>query len=1026
MTTARNINSAKPYAKAARTYLSAGWSSPLPVAKGQKEGGLPIDRTGRGKPYATEKEVKTWISSRGSDNICLRMMTVETLPEGGEELADAIELDVIGIDVDDYESKGKTKHGARQLKELEKEYGKLPPTWRSTNRGADNPSGIRFFLAPAGLHWRGKAHKDIDIISPGYRYAVVWPSWHPEGRQYVWLDASGNETTMPEPTTLPHLPEAWVELLTNGHMPDTGVDIDMDSSVDEIRTWVLSELPGSQSDTLCDKYQGIVDYWSRQIEEDASSHDKILEAHWNMACMATEGHRGWLKAVTAVENIWIEDVKSRGKRTLDEFRREIFRSGVQAMRKLKGEIESGRRRIRTSGCTCYRPSDAEIEMMNAALQEPSNQPAPPRRKARNGNSRKRRRVAADAGDGDSDSVADNGRRLAPASATSVEPDWDNMPTYGDPGGSWDDNFNDEWESADDTAFDEPMTEERKSTLYGESKDDLDEPFSESSLVGRDGYWPSGLPGGKPKSPGDYEMSDRGNAEHWSDIHKGNAHFVTALNDWIMWTGRSWILGDGAAQRSYERVGNRQRHYAETLTERYYALQNEEDPSAKSAGVLARKWTAWADRSGNVGQRDAALKYAQTLLHIEEHDLNARAHLLACTNGVVDLDVNVDVAGVDARLRQTDKRDGITLNTGCAYIPWEGLLAGDGGAEAASLAHTWDTAVRQMMPDTEVRDYVQKLCGYTLHGRNSEKLSVFLFGGTNTGKSTFLNAIMNALGEYAAVVDLSIFKERQTNPQLVYALPKRLITMSEGSDRNQLHADVFKRLTGGDPISAELKYSNERVTRVPSFVPWIATNVEPNIPGADLALIMRMRVVPFDETIVNQDGRRWARLTESKRFGAVVLSWIVQGWNKYQAAYRSGFECLKYENSPVAVKVATDTFTSEFSDLSIFVKRCLVRAEHANSALARKVARSGGKKRWPNSWVSSYQDVYDLYIEWCSSENIRDADRLTRNAFSRQMKGLGYVSEPGKRNGEMARYYFGVRMTPPPGIGEHIVQADLED
>lgn len=1089
---ARDINSAKPYGKAAGSYVAAGWGSPLPVAKNQKEGGLPLDRTGRGKPYATAKEIREWVRTRGSDNICLRMMPVDidvaNDPEGNTTTT--MHYDVIGIDVDDYESKGKMKRGGRQLKELEKEYGPLPATWRSTARGAEGASGIRFFLAPAGLHWRGKAHKDIDIISPGYRYAVVWPSWNPKAQaQYQWFDErNGHDSidhrdvgSLPEPTTLPFMPEAWVELLTNGHMPDTGVDIDMDSSVDDIRKWVMTELPGADSETLCEKYKAIVEYWQRQIEEDASSHDKILEAHWNMACMATEGHSGWLKAVTAVENIWIGDVKSRGKRSIDEFRREIFRSGVQAMRKLKGQIETGSRRIQAS-CTCYVPSEEEQRMFQAAM---AGNGSTEKKEIKNGTDgagsgldiprRKRARSTRDRGrSGDTEnaeSIKGSAKKgvsgtvprspsrstrpsaeRAEAAGIAQEPDWDSIPEYGTSHDvDWDE-FGDGLEGS--SALDPDGVDRGDSSLavgvggHSMASGGADEEeFNESSLFcDESGYWPSGCPGGRLRDPGEYELSDAGNAQHWADMHKGNAYYVPALNDWVMWTGKSWILGDGAAQRSFARVGRRQRRYAEILAERAYSLAAADDPGAKAAVRAAQRWAAWADRSGNVAPRDAALKWAETLLHIEESDLNQYPNLLACNNGVIDLDVPArEVGGRVDRMRELRREDGLTLTTGVDYVPWGLLMGGPEGnlngqydrwltgdlavnglGELRTLADEWDAAVKKFMPSADVRRYVQKLVGYTLHGENSEKLAVFLYGDSNTGKSTFLNAILKALGDYAAVVDLSIFKERQTNPQLVYALPKRLITMSEGSDKNVLHADVFKRLTGGDPISAELKYSNERVTRVPSFVPWIATNIEPNIPGADQAVINRIRVIPFDQIIGEDtmDGWRWVRLTKSRKFGAVVLSWAVAGWEAY---LRDGRGSLKMSSAPVAVLVETQSFASEFSDLSVFIKQCLVRAKDVDSALVRKIARRGDKlSLWPDGWVCTFADVYDLYWEWCNDQKIQERERLSANSFGRQMKALGMRNVQSKRDGHNAKRYHGVRMSPPPGLGEHIVQADLDD
>lgn len=352
------------YGVGAPKYLAAGWVSPLPLSRGQKEGGLPLHRTGRGNPYATEAEVAQWCAQRPNDNLALRMPSNVSV--------DGQLYDVVGIDVDNYESKGKRKYGARQLRELEKENGKLPATYSSGNRGVDKPSRIRFFLVPPGLHWRGKAHKDIDIISPGYRYAVVWPSKHPEGRDYVWADPNGEQlpaSEIPNPASLAVLPDAWVDLLTNGRMPDEGTEADMDSSVEDILEWA-TRLPG-YSDEPCDTMQGKgIDYSIRQIDEDASSHDKITSAHWGLIMLALEGHSGLGKAVDAVERHWVEDVKSRGKRSLDEFRREMFRSGVSALRKLKGQVESGQLRL-VQADECHEPEQlaalADLETWTAAI-----------------------------------------------------------------------------------------------------------------------------------------------------------------------------------------------------------------------------------------------------------------------------------------------------------------------------------------------------------------------------------------------------------------------------------------------------------------------------------------------------------------------------------------------------------------------------------------------------------------------------------------------------------------------------------
>jgi hypothetical protein len=117
---------------------------------------------------------------------------------------------VVGIDVDAYGS----KVGWESFKQLLERCGDLPATWCSTSRD-DGKSGIRFYQIPEGTGWR-KAHppEHIDIIRAAHRYAVVWPSIHPEGRQYRWIDPDGEYTVdVPRPEWLPELPETWLKEL---------------------------------------------------------------------------------------------------------------------------------------------------------------------------------------------------------------------------------------------------------------------------------------------------------------------------------------------------------------------------------------------------------------------------------------------------------------------------------------------------------------------------------------------------------------------------------------------------------------------------------------------------------------------------------------------------------------------------------------------------------------------------------------------------------------------------------------------
>ena len=179
------------YADVYRWYIDAGWT-PLPLPRGKKYP-PPASYTGEGRPIPTALQYAAWAKTYPDANVAIVM------PDR-----------VIGIDVDAY-------HGGREtFKTLIKRYGAIPNAPYSTNR--NDSSGIFFYQVPAGTKLVGKIDGGIEIIQPTHRYAVVWPSIHPEGRMYRWHDAHGS----PLVDDLPELPEAWLKGLSAKAMVRTG------------------------------------------------------------------------------------------------------------------------------------------------------------------------------------------------------------------------------------------------------------------------------------------------------------------------------------------------------------------------------------------------------------------------------------------------------------------------------------------------------------------------------------------------------------------------------------------------------------------------------------------------------------------------------------------------------------------------------------------------------------------------------------------------------------------------------------
>lgn len=327
-----------PFRDTSLDYRSAGFLGTLPLPYKMKET-PPTEFTGKRAKYPTIEEVEEWRSESGRHNICIRLAGVDK------------ENEIIGIDVDDYLKGDKKKDGGAQLKELEDTLGALPETWISSAR-TDGMSGIRYFRIPRELAFRGKAAKDIEIIQKRHRYAVVWPSVHPDGGTYWWFppgtkpDKAGRSVwdgNLPDAKTLPYLPDKWINFLSNNRliMPEDGL-IDMDSSVDEVYDWATDTFYGDDDSPLCSKMREKLDKHIVKIQKSSTFHDLLVNGHWNILNLAFEGHVGWNEAVNELEQVWAKAVADRGGTTVRDLQTlngEIFRSRIQALRQIKAKSD---------------------------------------------------------------------------------------------------------------------------------------------------------------------------------------------------------------------------------------------------------------------------------------------------------------------------------------------------------------------------------------------------------------------------------------------------------------------------------------------------------------------------------------------------------------------------------------------------------------------------------------------------------------------------------------------------------------
>ncbi len=367
-------------------------------------------------------------------------------------------------------------------------------------------------------------------------------------------------------------------------------------------------------------------------------------------------------------------------------------------------------------------------------------------------------------------------------------------------------------------------------------------------------------------------TDDGNALRLVAQHGDRIRYVFEHRRWLAWDGKRWAPdATGAVER-----------YAKATVRRMYAEASKlEDDDAR------KRMVKWAIQSESAGRIDAMLKLARTDERIvaREDSLDSDPWTLNVANGTLDL--------LTGELGPHDPAAMHSKITTASY-------------DAQAPSGRWDAFLAEVLPDTAVRGYVQKLAGYSLTGEIGENVLPFAYGPGANGKSVFLGVLGDVLGDYAseAPPDLLAHRRERGIPADVANLRGfRFVTTTEVEDGRRMASDLMKRITGERRLKARRLYQDfegfENVTKL-----WMAGNDRPQVDGLDEAVWRRIRLIPFE--VVIPAARRNPNLHGdllAERDG--ILRWMVDGLMAY---HRDGL------TPPAAVQVATDDYRADSNPL----------------------------------------------------------------------------------------------------------------
>lgn len=417
--------------------------------------------------------------------------------------------------------------------------------------------------------------------------------------------------------------------------------------------------------------------------------------------------------------------------------------------------------------------------------------------------------------------------------------------------------------------------------------------------------------------------------------------------WFCWNGKYWEKGEHHLMRIYARM-------MDVLEEE---AENMEDNFKEARLKAVRKYRTHA-------KVQSVLNLLRNYPDItcEAADLDTDPILLNLPNGTYNLQ--------NDRLGPHYGYDRITRLADTPYC------------SAAGCPHFMQF-LEEVLPDPDVRRFLQRYMGYCLTGRVDIHSILFLVGKGANGKSVFLSVMRHIFGPYAKYANPDILLEGTNNSSKDFQKAElkgaRLILCEELAEDARMNEAVLKAITAGAPRKCAFKFK-DYFEYVPTDHWVVATNYLPIIRGMDAAIRRRILIIPFSVTI--PEGRRDPQLTDRLIAEAPgILQWLVQGYRDFRA--EGGLVV------PDAVTEAIEDYKIESDPLNWFFEAYIEMVPNNPEA------------------VVSIADLYAYYVQCGEDAGIPKKGLLNMRSFSRSV-----FSRPGVgkgRNGKM-RYFQGIKKT----------------
>jgi P4 family phage/plasmid primase-like protien len=460
-----------------------------------------------------------------------------------------------------------------------------------------------------------------------------------------------------------------------------------------------------------------------------------------------------------------------------------------------------------------------------------------------------------------------------------------------------------------------------------------------------------------------------------DVGKGSEIYIYR-NDMRMWLNRE--------------VKEQIRSYVSTIATEYTrelqqvqaaligAAADDRDALGRRQTVLT-KLIQRCGRGNTIGTIASLLHDHLVTIHIAKPvTMNPDPTVLNCANGVVDLNTG--------KLRWQRPEDYLTVSTGTEYDP--------------DIDYSWwENAVRNICDQQQdLYDFLCSWVGYSATGLRRDHALVVLFGTGRNGKSLLIDAISEALGDYAFKLPRGFLETKKfgsdNNEQ--YAMAglngARFAYASEAAEGSELKAEMVKAITGDKTITARSSHQDFKTFQITHKIT-LATNYKPKVSADDDAIFARLKLFPCtvrfgppDEVDIGEakyvwDQKMLERCSTVKGRSA-VLRWIAMCAQKY---LKEGE--LK---TPLSIKHQIALHRKNMDAFGTFLIEATEYLEKIETDKLESLCGSGGTAEKRETWkaMTGFQrrevertTFYRMYRVWCKSMGIdRPRSQIALNEY----------------------------------------------